>query len=88
MNTQNIKSITIGKDGTPITNRYNGSYHPIEHTSTDGLDYSITIWEWYYASVDYLFGDVEEEDFTDAMSQEAWETTLEQLEDFEIKIIK
>jgi|GEM_PF-6822985 len=85
---KNIKTITIGKDGTPITNRYNGSFHPIEHTSTDGRDYSMTIWNWYYESVQYLFEDVEDEDFTDAMSNEAWEITLEQFEDCGVELIK
>ena len=47
---ENIKTITIGTNGTPITNRYNGSFHPIEHTSTDGRDYSMTIWDWVLRS--------------------------------------
>ena len=82
-----ITSITINSNGTPITNRYNGSYHPIEHTSIDGRDYSMMIWEWYYASVEILFEDVEEEDFTEEMELEAWKLTLEQFEDFGVEII-
>ena len=85
---ENIKTISIYENGMPVIGRYNGSWRYIEHTSTDGLDYSMTIWEWYYASVQDLFEDVEEEDFTDEMSNEAWELTLEQLEDFGVELVK
>ena len=85
---ENIKTISIDDNGTPITNRYNGSYHPIEHTSTDGRDYSMTIWDWYYGTVDFLFEDVEEEDFTNEMSQEAWAMTMEQFESFGVELVK
>ena len=85
---ENIKTITIGTNGTPITNRYNGSFHPIEHTSTDGRDYSMTIWDWYYEVVEFLFDDVEDEDFTNEMQQECWEMTMEQFESFGVKIVK
>jgi len=83
---ENIKTISIRNNGMPIIGRYNGSYHPIEHTSSDDRDYSITIWEWYYACVENLFEDVEEEDFTEEMQLEAWELTLEQFADFGVEI--
>jgi hypothetical protein len=48
----------------------------------------MTIWDWYYGTVDFLFEDVEEEDFTNEMSQEAWAMTMEQFESFGVKIVK
>ena len=83
-----IKSINVNADNTPIIKHYNGSWHVIDHTSVDGHDYSIKIWEWYYAVVDDMFEDVAEEDFTNEMAQECWEMTLEQFEDFGVKIVK
>jgi len=85
---ENIKTISIYENGMPVIGRYNGSWNYIEHTSTDGRDYSISIWDCYYASVENLFEDVEEEDFTEEMSTEAWELTLEQLEDFGVELVK
>ncbi len=79
---KNIKTISINQDGTPTTLRYNGSYRPIEHTSTDGKDYSIFLWETYYQAVDMIFP--ETEDLTDEQYAEAWEMALECFENTEL----
>lgn len=80
-----ITSITINSDNTPTIKRYNGSWHVIDHTSSDGKDYSITIWEYFYESLEMLD---ESDEPSDELIQEAWDITLEMLEDNGIKLIK
>ena len=43
---ENLKKIFIDEDGTPYTTHYNGSWHVIKTETTDGIDYSITIYEY------------------------------------------
>ena len=49
MNLENVVSVTINTDEDFFhTIGYNGSWHVIEHNTTDEIDYSISMYEMWY----------------------------------------
>ena len=89
MNNQ-ITKIYVEADMSPIIKHYNGSWHVIDHVSTDGNDYSIYIWETYYANLEALQEEyeIEDDELTDEDCAQAWEYTMEGFEDFGVEICK
>ena len=48
---EKIKKIYVDAEGVPVITDYNGSWQVIKHEATDGLDYSITIWDTIYDGI-------------------------------------
>lgn len=91
-NIENITEIYVNADMTPITTRYNGSWHVIKHTTKNDADYSILIWENIYQAQE----DTEEfwsEEYpgepmdTQSIFEYACVRTMEMFEDYGVKII-
>ena len=89
-NITNITKIYVEADMSPVIKHYNGSWHVIDHASSDGQDYSISIWETYYSNLEDLqeeYG-IEDDELTDEDCAKAWEYTMDCFADFGIQIVK
>ena len=91
-NIENITQIYVNADMSPITTKYNGSWHVIKHTTKNDADYSILIWENIYQACEYIEeGFIEEnpdeEIDSDAVFEYACVRTMEMFEDYGVEII-
>jgi len=87
----NIKAIYVTKDKSWFsTRRYNGSWHPINMDTTDGLDHSIMVYESWYQFIDMMEEDVENahEELTDQQVEEYFNMFIDHMENWgwEVKI--
>ncbi len=83
---ENITAIYLNPEKTWFeTKPYNGSWHPIVMDTTDGLDYSIPVYEEWYSFIDDFCYDEEtmtEIELTDEQCNLAFEEFRIRMEDF------